>query len=357
MWLVDAKWTYQFRTPPLLRLEHANFPLPCQEVLWEAESSVQWQHMFEYSPQSLTLIDAIHSIYVHKRLQPTMGGFIRIILIHGLYHRNWEVGDYLKEPLSAWLPGASRPGPEPVPQVQVWLPQDPIFSRWRNASCDCLDILHWSANSVIGAASGLEHPTVLHLHLARVILLTPIRDIRRLALMVTEGAQRTAESEFSEQQQTVRKWAREDAYKARLAIIHAGALLWHVHRYSAKGFHEGSAVFMATLALWAYGRFGMIMSKARSNEVCNDEDEDHPEENPCPIAINLDRPADDELVQTFIKKGHSMQALLNGVGEIHSPHGPKRVLREGLKIITRSGRWASNCNLASLMERLEKLEP
>jgi hypothetical protein len=37
--------SFHFDTRSLLTLEDARVPLPCQEVLWEAESALDWQQL------------------------------------------------------------------------------------------------------------------------------------------------------------------------------------------------------------------------------------------------------------------------------------------------------------------------
>jgi hypothetical protein len=48
------------------------------------------------------------------------------------------------------------------------------------------------------------------------------------------------------------QWAIRDQFKARLAIVHAGAMFWHVRRYSTNSFAEPFAIYMSTLVIWAY---------------------------------------------------------------------------------------------------------
>ena len=62
------------------------------------------------------------------------------------------------------------------------------ISSWRNAALDCIDVLHWDANGTIAKLKGAEHPTVLHLHLSRVILLAPHQEIRRHAARLVAAA-------------------------------------------------------------------------------------------------------------------------------------------------------------------------
>lgn len=100
--------------------------------------------------------------------------------------------------------------------MPIWLPGTPTCSKWRNSAYDCLDILHWHANSVIGAASGMEHPTVLHLHLARVILLTPIQQILDLTRLLTDTSTPPNELQTTVLRKHIQRWALEDSIKRDL---------------------------------------------------------------------------------------------------------------------------------------------
>jgi hypothetical protein len=247
------------------------------------------------------------------------------------------VENYLKQPLALWIPTAEKQEIASIESTPTWLPDVPTYSKWRNSACDCLDTLHWHANSVIGAASGLEHPTVLHLHLARVILLTPIHQIVRLAKLRTSSPNATFSDDLPNITSHVKRWAMEDQYKARLAMIHAGVLFWHVRRYSTDAFYEPQSVFLAALALWAYGTFARHTFTARESHSPHVEDDDA--ESLFPTSMQLDRPADDELVQLFVKRGVSMRANLTGVGNLCSAKGPRRVLVEGRGLIEGLTRW------------------
>jgi hypothetical protein len=262
-----------------------------------------------------------------------MGEFSRILCIHALFRQTWEVEAYFQQPLtSRWNPVAEKQDITlEETSTKVWLPSIQTYTRWRNSACDCLDILHWHANSVIGAASGMEHPTVLHLHLARVVLLTPFRQIVQLAGLLTSGREPKDEIKIAEVRKQVRKWALEDQHKARLAMIHAGVLFWHVRRYSTDAFYEPSSVFLATLALWAYGTFAQSTSGPSADGQSPQGEDDA--ESPFPTSMQLDRPADDELVQLFVKRGGVMRANITGVGNLCSAKGPGRVLLEGKKLL------------------------
>ena len=47
--MLDNIWYYELGQRNLLSLDDCKPPLPCQEVLWEAETALQWQHIRGYS--------------------------------------------------------------------------------------------------------------------------------------------------------------------------------------------------------------------------------------------------------------------------------------------------------------------
>lgn len=289
---------------------------------------------------SPSLLAAIQLAYIEKRIQSSTGEFSRILCIHALFRRTWEVENYFKQPLTLWTPTAEKEDVKRISDsMPVWLPGIPTFSKWRNSACDCLDILHWHANSVIGAASGMEHPTVLHLHFARVILLTPFREINQLANLMTGELKPGEEVNLTSTRQHIQRWALEDQHKARLAMIHAGVLFWHVRRYSTDAFYEPSSVFLATLALWAYGTFATHTSSLAQGDSPLGNLEDDDGEALFPTSMQLDRPADDELVQLFVKRGAVMKANITGVGNLCSVRGPVRVLVEGRNLLLGLKAW------------------
>jgi len=366
IWLLDCMWAFHTDCRPLLSLRDATVPLPCQEILWEAESAVVWRQLFELAISEInltarvkftdlvkiaspSLLAAIQSLYIEKRLNWTLGECSRILLVHALFQRTWEVENYLSQPLSQWTPTAKK---QEVPsrQEEPWLPGIPLYTKWRNSACDSLDVLHWAANAVIGVNSGMEHPTVLHLHVSRIILLTPFRSIRRLASSMAGLGPSMNEEQIKQDKLQVERWAEYDQYKARLAIVHAGILFWHVRHYSTNGFYESHALLLATLALWAYGTF----SPSQSNIGAEDELEvDF--DSLCPSSINLDRPADDEIVQLFVRRGSQMKALITGVGDLCSSRGPEKVLNIGSKLISRLPNWGCARRHFALVKKLAAL--
>ncbi|KAK4503921.1 hypothetical protein PRZ48_004836 [Zasmidium cellare] len=366
-WMTDCMFHYHFQTEHVLSLKDAQMPLPCEDRRWSATTEQEWKEQTKVS-QSPTLNEALQALYIEKHLPKDCGEFARILIIHGLYHRMWEVADYLSNPMSHWEPTASRQASSDVlPSTPIWLPSIPTFTRWQNSACDCLDVLHWQANATIGQASGLEHPTVLHLHLARIILLAPHAEITNLAeAMILPSATRDND-EMLANKRLIQRWAIQHQYKARLAIIHAGVVFWHVRRYSVDGFHEAPAVALAALTLWAFGTFSNRKALSRSTSLQPQnkhpsrsqearEESDQSDDASCNIIL-LDRPADDEIVQSFIRNGHNMKANVAG-SDLYASKGPERALRQGCKLLASLRCWGISTHwnrlLQSLVETVQK---
>ncbi|PSR81662.1 hypothetical protein BD289DRAFT_438793 [Coniella lustricola] len=444
IWLVETMTGYHSpASQPKLLLDYANIALPCHEDIWQA--AVTHQDQAEMPPSSQaqsqareqpSLEKAIRVLYIEKRLLPDTGDFARVLIIHGLYCHTWDIARSLtSRPLLRWTPSAQKGNAESVemgfgrdgvdgdaantsgkrhvgeggagepgletnlsmglgPGLGLSLPQIPLYNHWRNATCDCLDVLHWLANSDI-AKTGTENSTVLHLHFARIVLLAPYETIRELAdvLICTapitnseedgqedmeRARQRRRERKIQELSQRILKWITEDQFKARLALVHCGVLFWHVRRYATDAFNEPGKVFLATLVVWAYGsvcppqqpqqqsldmstatrgapsqRSGRSARFDRSLEEGEHHDEKEVESDVEAISsIRLDRPTDDELVQIFIKRGRSMTATISGVGNITGHNGPTRMLREGCKLINTLNKWPVRHQYLETLTRL-----
>ena len=318
IWLLDCMWAYQFQKSPMLALKDANLPLPCHEKHWRAASAEEWESLATTISQAPSLKDALQELYIDKRLPRDRGEFARIIMIHGLFQRTWEVDRYYGNPLSHWSPTAKKQASiDILPDEPISLPSIPTYAKWQNSVCDCIDILHWQANATIGQASGLEHPTVAFLHLSRVVLLSPINAIVRYASILSNGDDTTV-PEREREAKTIRRWATQSQYKARLGAIHSGVVFWHIRRYSIDAFYEAPAIALAALLLWAFGKFAprQILQEQSTNgdgQAPNAQHESKGSESPneasddsaCGIIL-LDRPTDDELVQQFIRRGHNM---------------------------------------------------
>lgn len=366
-WLLDCLLAYHFQRRPTLTLRDAKYPLPCHEKAWSASSPQDWKALWKSQTPNPTLQEALQELYVDKRLPRDRGEFARILLIHGLFHRSWEVGKYFGDPLSQWEPTAKKESSaEILPPNPVSLLTVSSYTKWQNSACDCLDILHWQANATIGQASGFEHPTVVQLHLARVILLSPIDDIVHLAKALTGTGNAQEEANILNYKRMIQRWAVQGQYKARLAAIHAGVTFWHIRRYSVDGFYEAPAIALAALMLWAFGTFSTKHDASRRNieqrrapsirsqrekSVSQEESSD---DAACDIIL-LDRPTDDELVQQFVRRGHTMQAYITGVGDLYSPCGPERVISEGCKLLAASNCWGISASWLGRLKRLEEV--
>ena len=188
---MDCSLAYEIEERPLLSLDDGQAALPANEELWHCESAEAWKSSWDQSTgkkcqehtlfeiwltwRSLanqSLYDSVHILYIEKRLVTGLGDFSYTLLIHALYHRMWEVGDYFRRPLSFWNPTARKQSRETaIPNGSVWLPGIPSYSKWRNSACDCLEILHWTVNAPVADLGKHKRPVSLHLHTARLILL------------------------------------------------------------------------------------------------------------------------------------------------------------------------------------------
>lgn len=311
----------------------------------------------------VSVLDAIDMIYIEKRLSPQLSEFSHVLLIHAIYRRTTEVFDQSRMRLSTWNPTASAQtlASEPSP-AQEWPPSSSIASNWRNAACDSLDVLNWAANST-AAESCWEEPTILYLHLSRLILLAPINHFQTLVKYPTLYKQNwpnpmaSGLQVYEHARSQVLQWAIRDQFKARLSVVHAGALLWHVRRFSTDNAIEPFSIYIATLLLWAYGASTSAVS-SQGLTTCQKERSSQPPypmqayQTPCdttqnenndaelddsddePRWIRLDRPLDDELVQTYIRIGDRMSAHLKGVGDIGNHGAPMKILKQGLYLLT-----------------------
>jgi hypothetical protein len=296
---------------------------------------------------------AVENIFVHREVQSTLGEYSRILLIHGLYHHMWHTKSLLNSDSNWSTVGIESGVTQPIPW-RTWPPTLSAYHKWREAVCDCLDILHWRANSVIGASSGLEHPTVAHLHLSRIILLTPIDDIKAFARSLISNADDSTQLRAALTHR-VRSWVEQDCYKARLSVIHAGVTFWHLRRFSVGAFYETHAVVSAALVLWSFAIFAerpaihafSPESPGPTTSATN---------NPLPASINLDRPCDDELVQSFIQEGSRIPAMVGGVGEICSPLGPTRLLWQSLDILRTFSNWGITTEASQFLYDLSQVD-
>jgi hypothetical protein len=127
---------------------------------------------------------------------------------------------------------------------------------------------------------------------------------------------------------------------------------------------EPFAVLLSTLVIWAYATSsqavdqqarqgpegngaaardqidlrGMVVdSNDAVDQEANSATEDISIDSPY---INLDRPCDDELIQTFVRHGARMTGYMASIGDICQVGSAGKILREGVKILLNSG---TNC--------------
>ncbi|OAL21583.1 hypothetical protein AYO22_07979 [Fonsecaea multimorphosa] len=456
-WLLDCCLGYMANARPLCNMDDARTPLPCSESAWNATTPELWAERTQGLAETPSLCAALETLYSKKHVDPEYSELSQTLLIHSLYQRTWEVGTHIKQPLSEWVPTGKARGFLNTPSKDnFWLPLYPLYANWRNSACDCLDVLHWQASSIVAKASGLEHGVILHLHLARIVLLTPFQEIQDLLFSLIGKVGSSPKASFyvhdgsyqprnSAKLPQIRKitwrWLREDQHKARLAMVHAGSVFWYVRRYSAMSFFEPIAVYLASLVLWTYGSYkstaferdaaaasqnpeggpsgpdagapiqpsrmerkehpikfiakasirpgtaagpsipphsashespadrrssdkksvsAMLEERTASSRSPptpgsdSDTDEDSSSSDERPEFIHLDRPCDDEMVQHFVRNGHTMSGHMTNVGDICK--APQKVLLEGAKLLrTRLACWGVSREYHDILMKLAEL--
>ncbi|KIW04662.1 uncharacterized protein PV09_04401 [Verruconis gallopava] len=353
IWMIDSMWSYLLKEDAFLPSMLPTIPLPCAEILWDAPSAKQWREIAVIAGTTSSLKNSVKDIFVRREVRSTLGEFSRILLIHGLYHHMRHIKGVLESDLEWSTVGIDHDVSAGMPWW-TWPPTLSSYHKWREASCDCLDTLHWRANSVVGAASGLEHPTVAHLHLARIVLLTPYGEIQDFATSLMSQNNEICQRRL-ELTTIVRTWAQQDCAKARLAIIHAGVTFWHLRRFSVGAFYEAHAVVLAALVLWAFAIFTerQPLQTHSPSTPCTTTTSS---KNPLPASINLDRPCDDELVQAFIQEGTRIPAMIGGVGDICSPLGPLRILEQAMDILRTFDNWGIAAEATDFLSRLSQVD-
>ncbi|KIL89550.1 hypothetical protein FAVG1_07130 [Fusarium avenaceum] len=379
IWILDSIVAYEFDCPHVLQLHEIKTILPCREDIWNKPTLEQISTENRNTYQ-VTVLEALNLLYMEKRQPPNLTEFGNIILIYAVCRRTKEATYQHETELSRWTPVAHvEPQTESTFVTESWPPSLQIVTRWRNSACDAFDILHWTANGKAANAGGSEHPTILHLHLARLYILTPSKYLQKVAgaAALFRDASRVHNSvEYSEACNHLHRWANIDQYKARLSIVHAGALLWHIRRYSSNGFIETHAIYLATLCIWAYSVFTTRKAVSKPHQAEStprpslvdgsharedsadveagvDQDE---EEEPEPTFIHLDRPCDDEMVQVYIRLGHKMNGYMQRVGNICSPDAPAKILKEGIRLLsqtrTKEKSWGIETSFAKSLTSL-----
>ncbi|KAJ5364719.1 uncharacterized protein N7496_010432 [Penicillium cataractarum] len=353
-----------------------------------------------------TVRDALEELHIRSYIRPSVSNFGRIIIIHSLIEWNWQIQRFYSNKLSQLTPKAARKPPGSICSASSAAPYPasiPQILAWRNNARGCLDVLHWEALGISSKTGGIESPLFLVLHLARLILLTPVSHLRTLAeYRCNHGASGTCEPRTlpNEDVSVVRYWFTYDKYKCRLAVLHAGAIYWHIRRYSSDAILQPFAPFLATLVLWTYatcssakasspqippagleggsgpnlhagsvagdgnatttrnhrGWIGADPIPDEMNELSSGSDSDTSDcsNSPprAPSFMHLDRPFDDELAQHFIRLADTMQASVDRVGDLCTTV-PAGVLKEGSRLLREKFRkWDVSKTYATTLEDL-----
>jgi hypothetical protein len=420
-WLLDTSLAYLCNVRPLCNMDDARTPLPCPESVWSATEPGVWKTLSSSTPPMPSLCAALEQLYAKKAVPAALSDLGQTLLINALFQRTWEVGTHIKQPMSEWVPTGKARGFLNTPSKDdFWLPLYPLYANWRNSACDCLDIINWQAASIVAKASGKEHDLILHLHLARIILLTPFQEIQdllfsligrvddspRASFYVHDGSyQPRTRSKLPQIRKITWRWLRDDQHKARLAMVHAGSVFWHVRRYSSMSLYEPLAVYLASLVLWTYGSYKSTALErqtanggskpvggpsgpdadltivqpsrverrlrapdaAASEEVADgdgstaparpasdDSDSSSDTSGAQPEFIHLDRPCDDEMIQHFVRNGHNMTGHMSNVGDICK--APRKVLLEGAKLLrTRLSCWGVSREYHDILIKLAEM--
>ncbi|ETS86940.1 hypothetical protein PFICI_00768 [Pestalotiopsis fici W106-1] len=365
-----------------------------------------------------TIDETLENLHKHRCVDPELPDFSVAIIIHHIIQWNWQVERYYTNPLSQWNPkeyghGSSKPRnyvspthyPAEIPQI----------ADWRNSACDCLDVLHWNAVSDSAKTGDFEGSVFLYLHLARLVLLTPFMELRTLFESFKSGeasaTQCFGHASRPKCEQIAWCWFDRDRYKCRLAVLHAGAIYWHIRRYPSDTMLQPFSMFMATVVLWAYalccraaaskGSPLAVSIPAEHSDVSRpipgglpgeNVDPDEPSRAVCspatpsirngppfenrpreqrrsaedshnlasddalesrsqlPNFMHIERPIDDDLVQNFIQSAEGIQVYIEGVGDL-SCVDSMRVIREGARILKRRcGHWGTALKFLCVLE-------
>lgn len=398
---MESCFAFALEHPPITLSHTLKLKLPCQDEVWEADTPQAWFSAMSANKyldkSSLAFLteettrqvagQAAERLWSGGRATFEKSQFATIVIIHILLRRRWTASQYLKGV------GPERSSTDNPASSNEYLGAVPEYISWRNHTCDCLDTLHWEAHSLSAKAEGFEGPVFLQLHLARLAILVPVHE---LLDHVTAAVRATRDHLLPhtlyrslglnrKSRRTILIWAHRDHYKARLAVVHAGAVLWHVRRYSSDSLIEPFTVFLAATVLWAFGQAYTVkrrqlqsnaeQSTGSQNQVSSSnvlppgDQPDIPETSSgfeignrstlplgkrrMPRFIQLDRPVDDELVQYFIRSGDSMCLCLEGVDDLCSVNGPSQVLLEAASALSDGSRaWTLSETYAALLHDL-----
>jgi hypothetical protein len=176
---------YEFDAKPLIQLDDIKATLPSHEDLWENPNLVQQGNK---RISDITLPGAMETIYMEKKLPPHLGEFSMALLVNAIYRNTIHVAAREQTRLNAWTPTAMAQCRSE--QFSVLPSATSTTSKWRNSACDCLDVLHWPANSKAAQSLGSEYViprnkfhvlSRVHPHAILILLRTGVHVILALA--------------------------------------------------------------------------------------------------------------------------------------------------------------------------------
>lgn len=304
-------------------------------------------------------MDSLDSIWINRTLPANLSHFGYALLVFAIYRKVEDIASQSHSRLSIFTPVALSHGTTTGTLSPTRSSADALYGKWRNSACDSLDVLHWSINGQIAKSGGLEPPCTLILHLSRLLILSPVAELQSLAegISAHTGTLYETQAYLHEARSAARtravRWVLQDRFKARLCLVHAGALYWYIRRYGTDSPLEPFAIYLATLVLWAYSAITQVCTQLRPSkthkETCDSHgvDQDTLERQSSsfcsPVAernaitdtpfIYLDRPCDDEMVQNFVREGQLMTAFITGAGDISAKDSADKILQVGARLL------------------------
>ncbi|KAH6653194.1 hypothetical protein BKA67DRAFT_647148 [Truncatella angustata] len=370
IWLLDSMSAYHFGQRPLLCLENAQCELPYAS-LWTAKTASEWLERFNIltsrsvapvgagskliPPGNRTLPAAMNVLHLNGEMTGDLGDFGQLILLHGIYEDTIRSRNNFSPTRSSLILSAKTKREA----------ARSIASQHRT-SLEYVEMMNRAAMNDL-YQTGIEPTSVLHLAIARIVLLVPYDSIQMLAKSVAsqQPGRMNLPDNAIQAEQAVLHWAQQADRSARVAVIHCGICIWHLRRNSNNAFYEPISAFLATLTVWAYSRYTSrtlqegqekaleLLDRIPSGEATRKAG---PNVRPEPEFIQLDGPNDDQTLQLFIRLGgpSTIRAHMTGVGNIFSSSGPVNIVKEGRKILASvSSVWGRSQEYAVILEALE----
>lgn len=357
-WLFGEMLDTQQQTVIGLDLVEIQLELPSSDQLFMTTSVEEWSQLVKGTRPNPTLLECLKNLTSDRHLFSGLTQLGHTLLVYGLFYQSRQMKKHLQHLARSCNHGSTEAleiAPEKHFSFHDLLDLSSWVS-WRNQMCDCLDVLHRHANGVTGHAGGFQEPLVLHLHLARVILLSPCSEIQSVARFLScgkpeqhrqYGKDNMTDVQYTKLLTALRVWLSHDKYKMRLAVIHAAGIFWHIRRYSVQSFHEPAALFLAALTIWSFclrTKFLCLLptdphlqpegSHLMPHISPGDDAENIEHEASSDISrVYIDRVLDDELVQTLVLGRGPVEMYMSRIGDLNMAEAPVKVLNEAARLM------------------------